>query len=98
MKFRSLEQSTSGQCPKQVASDSPPDVAQEVLQLRGVPPTPGLDAGLRRPRQGDPLPRLLRQALRPPGLRLRSHAHACLLRLGTTSHLVSILRKLIDSV
>ncbi|KAE8751730.1 hypothetical protein FOCC_FOCC001577 [Frankliniella occidentalis] len=52
------------------------DVAQEVLQLRRLSPPAGLDAGLRRPRQGDPLPRVLRQEVRAQGLRLRLRAHA----------------------
>lgn len=39
------------------------DVAQEMFQLRRVPPTSGFNVSLRRPRQGDSLPCLLRQAL-----------------------------------
>ncbi|KAH8289987.1 hypothetical protein KR018_009000, partial [Drosophila ironensis] len=50
-------------------------VAQEVLQLRRLPPAPGLDAGLRWTRRRDPLPCLLRQALRTQGLRLRPCPH-----------------------
>lgn len=46
-----------------------------MFQLRRMSPTSRFDPGLRRPRQGNPLSRLLRQALRAQGLRLRPHPH-----------------------
>lgn len=51
------------------------DVAQAVLQLRRVPSPVGLHAGLRWTRSRDPLPFVLRKAVRTQGIRLRPRPH-----------------------
>lgn len=66
------------------------DVAQEMLQLRGMPPASGFDACLWRSRQGDPLPRLLRQTLWTQRLRLRPRPHSRIHRQWAPSLIVSI--------
>jgi LIM domain len=50
-------------------------VAQEVLQLQRVSPPVGLDVGLRRTRQGDSLPLLLRTLVRTKRFRLWTHSN-----------------------
>lgn len=64
-------------------------VAQEMLQLCRMPPTVGLDASLRRARQGNPLPILLQQTLWTQRIRIRTHPDSRLHERRSGSFLVS---------
>lgn len=64
-------------------------MAQEMLQLRRVPSTSRLYAGLRRTRQGDTLPIVLQQAFRTQRIRVWPHPDSRFNRRGSRSLVVS---------